>query len=228
MKPHLKLAETTTPDGSRITLHSHDGNFCIRVNGQELMHSAASASELQLGRLATAKLSRGPARILVGGLGLGFTLRAVLEQSPADAIIEVAELLPAVVDWNRTLLLALNGSILADPRVRVLVEDVARPLDRAAAGTYDAIILDVDNGPTALVQAKNIGHYRAAGIQRLAAALKPGGRAAIWSARPDHAFETRLKDAGLAVSAVPAKLYASAKRSTYTIYTADKPVPVSH
>jgi spermidine synthase len=224
MKPKLKLAEVLTPDGARLTLHSHDNNFCIRVNGQDLMHSATAASELQLGELAMEKISTGPARILIGGLGLGFTLKAVLEKSGPDVRVEVAELLPAVVEWNRTFLAGLNGALLADSRVKILVEDVGYALTRAAGNLpYDVVILDIDNGPTAMVQANNSGHYRAQGIQRIATALKPGGRVAIWSARPDHAFETRLAKAGLVVKSVPAKLYATAKREVYTIYIADKP-----
>jgi len=226
MKPHLKLAETITPDGARLSLHSHDNHFCIRVNGQDLMHSATASSELQLGELATEGLQARPARILIGGLGLGFTLKAVLEKSGPDLAVEVAELFPAVVEWNRTFLAGLNGALLADPRVKILVEDVAHALSRASA-SYDAVLLDIDNGPTAMVQANNAGHYRAQGIQRIARALKPGGRAAIWSARPDHAFETRLARAGFTVKSVPAKLYATAKKDTYTIYLAVKAAPAS-
>ena len=225
MKPHLKLAEALTPDGTRLSLHSHDGSFCIRLNGQELMHSSAAASEQQLGELAVEGFAGRPARVLIGGLGLGFTLKAVLGKSGPDMVVEVAELIPAVVEWNRTFLNGLNGALLADPRVKILVEDVGRGLTRAKTAPYDAIILDIDNGPTAMVQANNAGHYRAQGIQRFFAALKPGGRAAIWSAKPDHAFETRLKIAGFTVKSVPAKLYATAKKDTYTIYLADKPAP---
>jgi len=227
MKPHLKLAETLTPDGGRLTLHSHDGNFCIRLNGQDLMHSASASSELQLGELATEGITARPARVLIGGLGLGFTLKAVLEKSGPEMAVDVAELFPAVVEWNRTFLAGLNGALLADPRVKVLVEDVGEVLSRAARAPYDAILLDIDNGPTAMVQANNAGHYRARGIQRIATALKPGGRAAIWSARADHAFEARLAQAGFTVKAVQAKLYASAKRSTYMIYLADKKLKVA-
>jgi len=222
MRPHLKLAETITPDGARLSLHSHDGHFCIRVNGQDLMHSATAASELQLGELATEGIQARPARILIGGLGLGFTLKAVLGKSGPDLAVEVAELFPAVLEWNRTFMAGLNGALLADPRVKILVEDVGHVLSRAVTAQYDAVLLDIDNGPTAMVQANNGGHYRAQGIQRIARVLKPGGRAAIWSAKPDHAFETRLARAGFSVKSVPAKLYATAKRTTYTIYLADK------
>ena len=222
MKPNLKLAETLTPSGARLALHSHYGKFCIRLNGQDLMHSASSSSEIQLGELATEGFLGRPARVLIGGLGLGFKLKAVLEKSGPDMIVDVAEPFQAVVEWNRTFLAGLNGALLADPRVKIFVEEVGPLLSRAAASPYDAILLDIDNGPNAIAQANNSGHYRTQGIERIAAALKPGGRFAIWSAKLDHAFETRLRKAGFAVKSVPAKLYATAKRTTSTIYLADK------
>jgi spermidine synthase len=224
MKPNLKLAETLTPDGARLTLHSHDGNFCIRLNGQDLMRSAGSASALQLGELAMEGILGRPARVLIGGLGLGVTLKAVLEKSGPEMTVDVTELYPAVVEWNRTFLSGLNGALLADPRVKTFVEDLGPVLSRGKATPYDAILLDIDNGPNAMVQANDSGHYRSQGIQRIFAALKPGGRVAIWSAKLDHAFETRLRKAGFTVKSVPAKVYASAKRTTCVIYLADKVV----
>jgi spermidine synthase len=222
MKPHVKLAEATTPDGKRLTLHQHDGRFSLRVDSKELMHSAATASELQLGQLAAPRMAAVPAaRVLIGGLGLGFTLQSVLGGAGAGTVVEVAELIPEVVDWNRTHLADLNGALLTDPRVQVVIDNVCSVLGRATA-IYDVILLDIDNGPTAMVQAGNARLYDKRGIQRIAGALKPGGRAAIWSARPDPAFEDRLKAAGLSVERVSAKLYATAKRDTYTIYIADK------
>ena len=223
MKPQRKLAEAATPDGGRLTLHEHDGHHVIRCNGQELMHSAAAASERLLGELAVARLARtGPARILIGGLGLGFTLRSVLDAVRADAAVQVVELMPAVVEWNRTFLRDRNGALLDDPRVTVAVEDVNRALQRAEHAPCDAILLDVDNGPTAMVQKGNARLYDAAGIARVARALKPGGRLVVWSAGEDRAYAGRLAKAGFRVEAVPAKLHAAAKRATYTIYVADR------
>jgi spermidine synthase len=224
MKPHLKLAEVTTPDGARLTLHSHDRRFSIRLNGQELMHSAAVSSELELGERAVARISsRSSARVLVGGLGLGFTLDAVLANVGARVSVDVAELIPEVVEWNRTHLAELNGWRLADARVTVLINDVGSAIVRAKKASYDAIILDVDNGPTAMVHGENARLYDARGIQLMIAALKPGGRIAMWSARADPKFASRLNRAGLRVDAVPAKLHATAHRSTYMLYLADKP-----
>lgn len=224
MKPHVKLAEAATPDGGRLTLHAHDGNFSLRVDGRELMHSAATASELQLGQLAAEHVrGKAQATVLIGGLGLGFTLKSVLAGAGPQVAVHVAELIPEVIAWNRTHLAPLNGALLADPRVRVLTENVNATLGRAVAAPYDAILLDIDNGPTAMVQAGNARLYDKRGIERIVRALKPGGRAAIWSAKPDPAFADRLSAAGLTVRAEAAKLYATAKRATYTIYVADRP-----
>ncbi len=222
MKPRLKLAETLTPDGTRLSLHSHDGHFCIRVNGVDLMHSTGVAAELQLGEFGLEGLAGRPVRVLIGGLGLGFTLKAVLEKAAPEATVDVAEPFPAVVEWNRTHLVGLNGALLADSRVKILGAEVAHVISHAAPAPYDVVLLDIDNGPTAMVQANNSGLYRAQGIQRIATALRPGGRVAFWSAKPDHSFETRLAKAGFKVTSVPAKVYATAKRTTSIIYLATK------
>src|SRR3954453_8012905 len=118
MKPNIKLAEAKTPDGGNLTLHEHDGSFCIRLNGEELMNSLVSSSELLLGEVATEHVGiHGNPRVLIGGLGLGFTLRSVLERVGTEGRVEIAELMPEVVSWNREHLINLNGSLLADGRV---------------------------------------------------------------------------------------------------------------
>lgn len=223
MKPHVKLAEAATPDGRRLTLHAHDGNFSLRVDSRELMHSAATASELQLGQLAVEHIKgKAKASVLIGGLGLGFTLKSVLTGAGPQVSVHVAELIPDVIAWNRSHLAALNGVLLDDARVKIFPENVNATLGRAVAAPYDVILLDIDNGPTAMVQAGNARLYDKRGLERIAQALKPGGRAAIWSAKPDEGFADRLAAAGFTVQREAAKLYATAKRATYTIYTADK------
>ncbi|MEJ1972010.1 MAG: hypothetical protein WDM96_05865 [Lacunisphaera sp.] len=150
MKPNITLAETRTPNGARMTLVEQDGSYCVRVNGQQLMHSAVSASEVELGRLACENVVRknnGP-RVLVGGLGLGFTLKSVLAAVGGNAVVHVSELMPEIVAWNRTFLTGLNGGALTDRRVSVLVEDVRAVIRRAAHKPYDVIALDIDNGTT--------------------------------------------------------------------------------
>ena len=223
MKPECKLAETTLRNGARLTLSEHDGNYAIRMNGQTLMNSARAASELLLGELAVARLTGQPAPcVLIGGLGLGFSLQSVLANTGPTATIHVAELIPQVVDWNREFLTAVNGKLMDDPRVTIFTDDVWNVLLRTKPGQYDALLLDIDNGPTAMVQQPNARLYKAAGVRLLLAALKPGGRATVWSAAADHAFEDRLVLAGFRVEAKSAKLYAKAKRCGCTIYVADK------
>lgn len=225
MKPNVTLAETKTPDGARLTLVEHDGDFCIRVNGQQLMHSAVTASELQLGTLGCERhTGKKGTRILIGGLGLGFTLKSVLQSAGRMDTVHVAELFPEIVEWNRTFLSNLNGKLLDDPRVKVLQKDVKAVIRQSPRAPYDVIILDIDNGTTAMVMMENNELYRQRGMEVIALGLKPGGRVAVWSACPDAGIERRLNKAGFTVQAVPAKLYPSAKRSAYMIYVADKPV----
>lgn len=228
MKPHLKLAETKTPDGVPLTLEEHDGTFCIRINGLALMHSKATTSELHLGELAAARLAAVPkARVLIGGLGLGFTLKRVLERAGPKAHVEVAELMPEVVEWNRTFMAGLNGRLLEDPRVVVSVDDVWKVIERAGQGDnaarYDALLVDIDNGPKDMVQKSNVRLYGQSGIELMKAALRPGGRAAIWSAGDDNTYVTRLRRAGLKVEVVRAQPHAGARSRTYAIFVADLP-----
>ena len=224
MKPNRKLAEAAAPNGGVISLSEHDGSYCIRLNGRSLMHSSAAASELLLGELAAAGLAgRAHPLVLMGGLGLGFSLKGMLGKLGPRAAVQVAELIPEVLVWNRTFLSGLNGKLLDDPRVEVLIEDVRDVLARAGRDRYDAIVLDIDNGPAAMVQKANARLYDHAGIRTMMAALKPGGRAAIWSETPDHGFAARLSEAGLLVETIPAKRYPEAKRDTLAIYVADKP-----
>jgi spermidine synthase len=187
------------------------------------MHSASAASELLLGELAVARLANQPTpSVLIGGLGLGFSLRSVLAKTGPAATVHVAELIPEVVDWNRTFLAAVNGTLIEDPRVTIFTDDVWDILSRPTRDRYDALVLDIDNGPTAMVHQPNARLYRPKGIELMLAVLKPGGRAAIWSAASDRAFADRLAQAGFRVEAIPAKLYASAKRCGCTLYIADK------
>lgn len=224
MKPRIKLAESATPDGGTLALFEHDGNFSIFLDGKELMHSMVTASESLLGSLGAERLDpRKKNRVLIGGLGLGFTLKAVLESTGSNTTIEVAELLPAVIEWNRSHMQNLNGSLLDDPRVDVRNKDVAKLIREAAPATYDAILLDVDNGPVAMVAENNSSLYSRSGIKSICSALKPGGRFIIWSASPDQKFEHRLQRAGLKMEAVRAKAHARAKRASYLLYVIQLP-----
>ncbi len=168
MKPFRTLAKTHTPDGSRFTLHEHDGEYFMKLNGRQLMSTSSTASELLLAQKSCALLSRhGHPRVLIGGLGLGFSLRRTLE------LVGVAELLCEVVAWNRDFLQSVNGALLDDARVEVLVADVFEVIRRSNNGRYDAILLDVDNGPTSFVKSKNSRIYNRRGLGLISRALKP-------------------------------------------------------
>jgi spermidine synthase len=185
------------PAAAELSLWRRGEELAIRIGGTELMNSRQHNSEDELGRLACAHLTRGHvARILIGGLGMGFTLRAVLDAVGPKATVEVAELIPAVVTWNRGLLGALAGQPLADPRTKLYQGDVGV---RLRQGSWDAILLDVDNGPAALTAADNGGLYDAQGLRVIYEALRPGGVLAVWSATDDARFSKRLRAAGFDV-----------------------------
>ncbi len=226
MKPNVILAETTTPNGARMTLVEHDGSFCIRVNGQQLMHSMVSASEIELGILGCERHSAKnlKPKVLIGGLGLGFTLKSVLQTTGAKAKVHVVELFPEIVEWNRTYMAGLNGNALKNRRVTVFEEDVYKVITRSAKAPYDVIVLDIDNNTTAMVKVENHQLYKKHGIQKIWQALRPGGRAAIWFAGPDVAIERSLKQVGFSVRAVSASIGGSIKSEPYMIYVADKPL----
>ena len=222
MKPRIKLGEVKTSDGGRMSLYEHDGTFSISLNGQELMHSNANVSECMLGELGVARLKGGTARVLIGGLGLGFTLRSVLEAVSSETMVEMVELIPEVIAWNRAYLRELNGSLLEDPRVVIRAEDVTKVIREAEAESYDVILLDVDNGPIAMVSKTNSSLYSNYGISKLRAVLKPDARAVFWSAGPDRKFEARLRKGGFKVKVVPAKMNDGSRRPSYVLYIADR------
>jgi spermidine synthase len=191
MKPMEVLGQARTPDGSDMVLARQDREFIILVNGRPLMSSRMHGSEQALAEFACRTVPADGA-VLVGGLGMGFTLRATLDLLPATATVVVAELVPAVVAWNRGLLGPLAGHPLDDPRVRVDGRDVADSI-RTGLREYDAILLDVDNGPDAFTSSGNAGLYGDAGLRAARAALRDGGVLAVWSAWEDRRFEQRLR-----------------------------------
>lgn len=187
------------PGGEELSLARVGDELSIRIDDAVLMSSTCHASELALGRLGCAHLrTHRRARVLVGGLGMGFTLRAALDAVPSDAIVEVAELVPELVEWNREHLAALAGSPLDDPRAWVRIEDVRLTL-AAMTEAYDAILLDVDNGPEGLVAASNDALYGDDGIALARRALRAGGVLAVWSARDDAGYAARLRAGGFVV-----------------------------
>jgi spermidine synthase len=200
MIPWETLERVDTAAGSTLTLHRRGEEYVIRIDGQDLMGSRLSGSERALAELGCARYAqKRSARVLVGGLGMGFTLRTTLDHLRSDASIEVAELVPEVVSWNRGVLAPLAGAPLLDPRVAVVERDVGRIIAESSR-RYDAILLDVDNGPGALTSPANAHLYTPAGLARARAALRPAGTLAIWSAADDASFTSRLQRAGYEVA----------------------------
>lgn len=199
------LGEAIAPDGTLLSLTRRGHEYVILAKGKSLMSNRMHGSEEALATFGLkalpsyAKTAEGTPRVLVGGLGMGYTLRATLNHLSGEAIVDVAELMPAIVDWNRGPLGPLAEHPLQDRRTRVIVGDVATTL-RANRGAYDAILLDVDNGPAAFTTDFNGGLYDNAGVANAKAALKPGGTLAVWSAWDDRKFEQRLRYAGFAVA----------------------------
>lgn len=223
MKPRILLAESTTPEGAPMALYEHDGAYSISFKGQELMHSKASASERLLGKIGVERLIKEPkARVMIGGLGLGFTLRTVLEGLGPDSEVDVVELVPEVVNWNHEFLGNLNGSLLDDPRVNVIEGDAVKLIKKGRPNRYHAMILDVDNGPTGMVKASNNSLYSHSGLRSVRSMLKPSGRAAFWSAGDDPHFKARMGKVGFRVGYIPAKVHERSKRAAYVIYVADR------
>jgi spermidine synthase len=207
MKPTRLLDRAFTPDGRPLTLHEHDGTISIRVGGVELMSTRQHHSEERLAELACEGLrDRSRAAVLIGGLGLGFTLRETLRHAGPDARVVVAELVPAVVAWNRDPAYGLTADVIDDPRVEIVVGDVAELL-RGSRSEFDAIMLDVDNGAAGLTAAANGRLYRATGLGAARAALKPRGRLAVWSAGDDPAFAAAMEAAGFDVEVVKARTH---------------------
>jgi len=200
VQPWVLLGEARTPDGTDLKLTRHSSEFVILANGQSLMSSRMHGSEEALATLGCGRARRLDApRVLVGGLGMGFTLRATLDLLPANAAVVVAELVPAVVEWNKGPLGPLAGHPLKDKRVRVETSDVGAVM-RASPGCFDAVLLDVDNGPVAMTASSNAGLYDNLGVATARAALTDGGVLAVWSARDNRKFEQRLRYAGFTVN----------------------------
>lgn len=220
MKPWHVIGRTRSPDGSELTLTQHLAEFAILADGQTLMSSRLHGSEDALATLGCDRARTLPSpQILIGGLGMGFTLRAALDLLPGAAHVLVAELVPAVVVWNRGPLGALAGHPLNDPRVDVDQRDVALTL-RSHPGRFDAVLLDVDNGPAALTAAANESLYSERGLAAARAALAPDGVLAFWAAGENRAFERRVHAAGLVVRPVPVRAGRNNRGARHTILIA--------
>ncbi|WP_020675176.1 spermidine synthase [Geopsychrobacter electrodiphilus] len=219
MIPWKQLDSTDIPnDGGQLRLFQRDDEFSIRIDNCELMNSRAHGSEEKLAEWGCATLNRLEApRVLIGGLGMGFTAAAALLQLGSNAQVVIAELLPAVVRWNREFLGHLAGQPLQDPRTQIRETDVAA-LIKTSPRMFDAILLDVDNGPDGLTQKENDWLYSDAGLKSSYQALKSGGVLAVWSAGPSTAFTNRLHKAGFKVREEQTRARGKGKGSRHTIW----------
>jgi spermidine synthase len=209
-------------DGGELRLMRRGSEFSIRLDRYELMNSRRGGSEEALATMACARIrSRERPRILIGGLGMGFTLRAALAALEADARIVVAELVPAVLAWARGPMGEIFGDSLSDPRLDLRATDVG-PLIRASPSAYDAILLDVDNGPAGLTRQANDALYDLAGLSAARAALRPGGVLGVWSSGPDANFSRRLRQAGFDVEEVRARASGSGGGARHVIWIATR------
>ncbi|MGX7742593.1 spermine/spermidine synthase domain-containing protein [Rhodopseudomonas parapalustris] len=222
MLPWTQLATAQIPGGGELRLMRRGQEFSIRLDANELMNSRLGGSEEALATLACQKLAGRPKpRVLIGGLGMGFTLRAALKVFEEAAIIEVAELVPEVIDWGRGPMAELYGDSLSDPRVSILQRDVGE-LIRAGSGRYDAILLDVDNGPEGLSRPANDQLYDPRGLAEARNALRPGGVLAVWSSGPDEGFTRRLRRSDFVVNEVPVRAVGKRTGSRHWIWLAVK------
>jgi spermidine synthase len=222
MIPWVHLDTTSVPGGSEFKLMQRGDEFWIMVGTNPLMTSRMSGSEEVLAEVTCTPLAGKPgAKILIGGLGMGFTLRKAQALLRPDARIVVAELVPGIVTWARGPLVPVFKGCLDDERVEVIQDDVGKVIG-GAKGAYDAILLDVDNGPEGLSRPGNDRLYSAKGLAAAKAALKPGGVLAVWSAHPDEAFAKRLKQAGFAVEEVKARAHGKRGGSRHLIWLGRK------
>lgn len=224
MQPWIHLATATTPEGDGLRLSRRGAEFSIRLEGgNELMNSRLGGSEEALATLAFDHLDQRPApRILIGGLGMGFTLRAAQGRAPGAAQLIVVEIVPDLILWAGDHMEPVFGDCLSDPRVSLRTGDVAAMI-READTPFDAILLDVDNGPDGLTRAANDALYSVAGLTVARRALSPGGILAIWSAHPDAAFTKRLAHCGFQAQTHSVRASRGKRGSRHTIWIARAP-----
>ena len=223
MIPWIQLGAASVPgDGGELRLMQRGAEFSIMAGAIELMNSRLSGSEEALASLTCARLPHRPRpHVLIGGLGMGFTLRAALAALGPGAAVTVAELVPEVVAWARGPLAAIHANSLVDPRVTIFEGDVG-DLIGAAPSRFDAILLDVDNGPEGLMRRSNDDLYDVYGLSQAHAALRPGGVLAVWSSGPHPAFTRRLGAAGYGVEELGVRANGRGRGARHVIWLATK------
>lgn len=214
------LGTARVPGGEELRLYRHDRDFMIVLDRNELMSTRMNGSEIALAEQSIARLGRAKApHLLIGGYGMGFTLRAALAKLGPDARVTVVEIVPEIIDWARGPMAEVMAGCLDDPRVSLVIGDVGDMI-AAAQGDYDAILLDVDNGPDGLVRDDNDRIYSKSGLRTAQRALRPGGVLAIWSAAKDYAFAARLRKSSYEVDEVTVRARTNGKGPQHTIWFA--------
>jgi len=221
MVPRELIDTAEVPGGDPLRLFRRGRDFMIVLDRNELMSSRMSGSEEALADMTIDRLRVPAPHLLIGGYGMGFTLRTALRRLGADARTTVAELVPKIIDWARGPMAELAAGCLDDPRVELVIDDVGAVIARGP-GRYDAILLDVDNGPDGLTRPGNDGLYSTRGLAAAKAALRLGGVLAVWSAAPDSGFTRRLRDAGFAVEEVGVKARSNGKGPRHVIWFATR------
>jgi spermidine synthase len=222
MIPRIHIGTALVPGGDQLDLYSRGDDFMIVLDRNELMSTRMNGSEIALAEMTLQRLTGNAApHILIGGYGMGFTLRAALAMMGPQAQATVAELVPEIIAWARGPMAGVADGCLDDPRVRLHMGDVGAVIN-AANSEYDAILLDVDNGPDGLTREGNDGLYSAAGLQAAKRALKPGGILAVWSAGSDNKFTKRLEKAGFVVDEVAVRARTNGKGPRHVIWFARK------
>lgn len=226
VKPYVKLAESEMPDGTRYSLHQHDGKVFLKYNGFDLMSTALTFSEQMLAEVGCSRLlADSPSRpahpgVLIGGLGLGFTLKRTLELVGSPATVDVAELMPPLIEWNRTFLVEHNGPLLEDPRTNIIQGDLFDIVSGKAPGSYDSILLDIDNTPDDLITAGNSRLYTQEFLHKLKKLITPEGCIAYWLSEPAPKFKKLLGRVGFSVQEHAAKDHKNSKRSRHCLLVA--------
>ena len=224
MKAYVKLAEAKMPDGTVYSLHKHDGKIYLKYNGFELMSTSLTFSEQQLADVGCQDLIKaspsGHSRVLIGGMGLGFTLKRVLELVGSSATVDVAELMPPLIEWNKTFLVDHNGPLLDDPRTRIIQGDLFNIVSGKKPGSYDAVLIDIDNTPDDLITSGNSRLYTPSFLQKLKKVITPQGSLAYWLSEPAPKFKKLLIKAGFQVEELASKPHEKSKRSRHCILLA--------
>jgi len=217
MTPRELLDTADVPGGEPLRLFRRGDDHMIVLERNELMNSRMSGSEEALAVMTLERLGKREARVLIGGYGMGFTLRAALAVLGGNAKVTVAELVPKIVDWARGPMAALTNGCLDDPRVKIVFDDVGRVI-ADGQNAYDAILLDVDNGPDGLTRVGNDSLYSMRGLDSARQALRPGGILAVWSAAPDAPFARRMRDSGFQVEEVAVRARQNGKGPRHVIW----------